>query len=277
MKAGFPLREKSGLMTRRWERTEEGQLPIPLTYRVYEGLGKATARPLVLYLPGTAFGPRQDRESDAPAALAMAEAGALVVEADCGTPSGHSFPGSLEQGFEVLKYMFAKRRRYVTSRSPVILAGDESGGNIAASLALKARDAMPGELAGQVLLSPMIDPRMVSASFSHADEIGMRERWSNGWERYLASACGYQHPYAAPCLCSRLAGVAPVLLVTSDDDPLRDEGLDYAERLHMAGVSVKTRVLSDQDGWTGLYEGRSGAWCSRFSTEFSQFMEELPI
>jgi acetyl esterase len=264
-------------MMRQWETTEKGQLPFPLAYRVYEGSGKASARPLVLYLPGTAFGPRQDRESDAPAALAMAEAGALVVEADCGTPSGHRFPGSLEQGFEVLKYMFAKRRRYVTSRSPVVLAGDEAGGNIAASLALKARDAMPGELAGQVLLSPMIDPRMVTASFGRANEIGMRERWSDGWDHYLASACGYQHPYAAPCLCSRLTGVAPALIVTSDDDPLRDEGLDYAERLRKAGVSVTTSILSPQYGWTDLYQGKSGTWCSRFSTEFSQFLQELPI
>lgn len=264
-------------MTRQWEQTEEGQLPFPLAFRVYDGMGKVSARPLVLYLPGTAFGPRQDRDSEAPAALAMAQAGALVVEADCGTPSGHSFPGSLERAFEVLKHMFAKRRRYATSRSPVVLAGDEAGGNIAASLALKARDAMPGELAGQVLMSPMIDPRMVTASFGHADEIGMRERWSDGWGHYLASACGYQHPYAAPCLCSRLTGVAPALIVTSEEDPLRDEGLDYADRLREAGVTVTTSILSKQHGWTGLYQGKSGAWCARFSTDFSQFLQGLPI
>ncbi|KPF47693.1 alpha/beta hydrolase fold domain-containing protein [Rhizobium sp. AAP43] len=263
-------------MTRQWQKSAEVELSFPLAFRLYDGMGTMRARPLVLYLRGNSFGARPKPECDAPAALAMAEAGAMVVEADYGTPSGNTFPGALECGFEALRHLLAKRKRFANNRSRVLLAGDEAGGNIAASLALKARDAMPGELAGQVLLSPMIDPRMATASFHRADEIGMRIPWSNGWSHYLASACGYQHPYAAPCLCSRLADVAPALIVTSDDDPLRDETLDYAARLQSAGVSVTTRILPDDCGWTGLYDGKNGGWHSRFSTEFSQFLEGLP-
>ena len=76
---------------------------------------------------------------------------------------------------------------------------------------------------------------------------------------------------------ARLAGVAPALVVTSHDDPLRDESLDYAERLRTAGVPVKTRSLPDNRGWTGIYDGKDGEWHSHFSTEFSQFLEELPV
>lgn len=198
------------------------------------------------------------------------------MEADCGGPSRNMFPGTLERAFEALKHLFAKRKCFANLRSPVLVAGDEAGGNVAASLALKARDAMPGELAGQVLLSPMVDPRMVTMSFRKADEIGLQQRWSDGWNHYLAQASDGQHPYAAPCLCSRLMGAAPALVVTSDDDPLRDETLDYAARLQSAGVSVRTKVLPEHLGWTGLYDGRAGEWNSQFSTEFSQFLNELP-
>lgn len=264
-------------MSREWQKANDGEKQFPLPFRVYEGSGTTRSRPLVLYLAGNAFGAAPPRISDAPAALAMAEAGALVVEADCGGPSRNRFPGALEYGFEALKYLFAKRKRFANLRSPVLVAGDEAGGNVAASLALKARDTMPGELAGQVLLSPMLDPRMVTVSFRRADKIGLLQRWSDGWNHYLAHAGDGQHPYAAPCLCTRLAGAAPALVVTSDDDPLHDEALDYTRRLQCAGVSVKTRVLSEDLGWTGIYDGKDGEWHWRFSTEFSQFLDELPI
>lgn len=263
-------------MTKEWQSGEDGEIGFPLPFRVYDGTGKGKRRPLVLYFSGNAFGAAPPRLGDAPAAAAMAEAGALVVEADFGGPTRNLFPGALEKAFEALKHLFAKRKRFANLHSPVLVAGDEAGGNLAASLALKARDAMPGELAGQVLLSPMLDPRMVTVSFRTADAIGLQQRWSDGWDHYLAQASDGQHPYAAPCLCTRLMGAAPALVVTSDDDPLRDEALDYAARLQSSGVSVKTRILPDHLGWTGLYHGRDGEWHSQVSTEFSQFLQELP-
>ncbi|QRF54544.1 alpha/beta hydrolase (plasmid) [Rhizobium rosettiformans] len=263
-------------MTRQWQSGEVDEARFPMPFRVYKTPAKAGPRPLVLYFAGAAFGAAPSRTGDAPAALAMAEAGALVVEADCSDPKQAVFPGCLERAFEALKHLFSKRKLFATNRSPVLVAGDEAGGNLAASLALKARDAMPGELAGQVLLSPLLDPRMVTVSFREADEIDLQQRWAKGWQHYLANPGDGQHPYAAPCLCSRLMGVAPALIMTSLDDPLRDESLDYAERLRTAGVSVNTKILPEHLGWTGLYDGRVGEWHSHVSTEFSRFLSELP-
>lgn len=263
-------------MERQWQNPEDGERSFPLPYRVYEGKADLRPQPLVLYLRGHAFIDQERAVADSPVALALADAGALVVEADYGGPSGSVFPKTLECGFSALKYLVAKRKRFAAARSPLLLVGDEAGGNLAASLALKARDYMRDELAGQVLLSPMIDPRMVTGSFNRADGIGMRTRWSDGWNHYLASACGYQHPYAAPCLCSRLTGVAPALVVTSDDDPLRDETLDYAARLQAADVPVTTRILPDTCGWTGIYNGQNGEWRSLLCAEFSRFLRDLP-
>jgi acetyl esterase/lipase len=190
----------------------------------------------------------------------------------------------MECAFMALNCLSSRRKQFGSVKSLLIVAGDEAGGNVAAGVALKARDQMPGELSGQILLSPMIDPMMSTASFRNADSIGMRERWSDGWSHYLGSSFDFQHPYAAPCLCSRLSGVAPALIVTSEDDPLRDETIGYAERLDGAGVTVRQKIFPPGNGWTGIFQGNrkkdrgadgKGEWASQLSAEFAGFVQDI--
>ncbi|MDO1585289.1 alpha/beta hydrolase fold domain-containing protein [Rhizobium oryzicola] len=262
-------------MVKQWENLDRTHPSFPLPFRLYEGSAVTKSQPLVLYLRGTAFMEEERPEVESAAARAIADAGAKVVEADYCSVSGNVFPRALECVFGAFMALIAKRKRFGLARSQLLVAGDESGGNLAASVALKARDHAAGELAGQILLSPMIDPRMATLSFRQADQIKMRVRWSDGWSHYLRSACGFEHPYAAPCLCSRLSGVAPALVVTSENDPLRDEALGYGDRLASAGVEVIRQVLPPESGWTGIYKGESGAWTSQLCPEFSKFMRGL--
>ena len=217
-------------MTADWENIEIGRVgkpPVPL--RLYGRGSTAKAPPIVLYLRGRAFLDQDRGELERPIAKALAGAGAVVVEADYGTVSQNVFPKAMECAVQALGYLAAFRKEFGSAKSPLIIAGDEAGGNVAAGAALKARDLLPGALKGQILFSPMIDPQMATASVRQADDLGMRGTWSDGWSHYLGSCL--QHPYAAPCLCSRLNSVAPALVVTSEDDPLRDEVTGYAERL----------------------------------------------
>ena len=138
----------------------------------------------------------------------------------------------------------------------MIIGGEESGGNIAAAVAFKARDHFANQLDGQVLISPLLDPFMGTASFRKADAIGMRQRWAEGWSHYLSG--GVCHPYAAPCTCSRLSDIAPALVLSAEDDPLLDETKKYAERLKSAGVKVHQHVLPAGTGWASIYGGTSG-------------------
>jgi acetyl esterase/lipase len=97
---------------------------------------------------------------------------------------------------------------------------------------------------------------MGTSSIRKADAIGMRRRWSEGWSHYLSG--GGCHPYAAPCLCSRISGVAPALIFTAEDDPLarRNNWLRRA-RLKTAGVGVRQHVLPAGTGWPSIYGGKS--------------------
>ncbi|GHD23120.1 lipase [Tianweitania populi] len=246
--------------------------PVPM--RLYDGARIGKIPPIVLYLRGRAFLDKDRGEVERPIAKAMAETGAIVLEADYGTISHNVFPKAMECAFQALTDIARRRKEFGASvKSPLFVAGDEAGGNVAAGVALKARDLLPGELKGQMLFSPMVDPQMATASFRTADTLGMREAWSDGWSHYIGSF--FQHPYAAPCLCSRLAKVAPALIITSEDDPLHDEVLSYAERLKASDVEVFQHVFAANCGWTSLYKEGTGKWIPSFCTQFSQFIKSV--
>jgi len=259
-----------------WQSVElEMPARLSMPMRLYEPPVKGKAPPLVLYLRGGAFQQDEPAERETPIARALAGSGAIVVEADYGSISENRFPNVLECSLAALQCLNSRRRQLGGAKSPLLVAGEEAGGNVAAGLALKARDQMPGQLSGQVLLSPMIDPTMSSVSIRKADKIGMRDRWSDGWMHYLRGFCGFSHPYAAPCMCSRLSSVAPALVVTSEDDPLHDETVGYAARLSEAGVKVRQHVFPAGCGWAGIYNEGDGAWLQALCTQFDLFVRDL--
>ncbi len=67
--------------------------------------------------------------------------------------------------------------------------------------------------------------------------------------QYLGERSGLTHPYAAPGHCSRLGGLVPALVITSEECPMRDEAEAYAERLRKAGVPVETHILPGRTSW----------------------------
>ena len=246
----------------------------PVSARVYQGAEFGKGPPIVLFFGGGAF--VDTGLQDSVVAEALAGTGAIVVVPDYIGPLGCAFPKPLEVGFSIFSYLANKRAGLGDRKSLLLIGGEEAGGNVAAAVAFKARDHFARELDGQVLLSPLVDPFMGSASMREADGIGMRERWADGWSRYLSA--GVCHPYAAPCLCSRVAGVAPTLLLTANDDPLRDEAIGYAERLEQAGNIVRQHVLPAGTGWPSIYGGKSEhvpAWQDTVRKEFASFVRDI--
>ena len=116
---------------------------------------------------------------------------------------------------------------------PVVLAGDSSGGHLAAVVARRARDA-GRPVAGQVLICPVLDPAM---TYPDLDDYGLhRDEMRFFWDVFLAGA-DRTHPDADP-MAADPAGLPPAVVVTAELDVLRDEGERYAARLQAAGVPV---------------------------------------
>lgn len=217
------------------------QLPV----RVY---GKRIgATPVALYLHGGAFTGGSAKDIARMPAL-IAKAGAIAVTADYPLAPAHPFPQATETMFDLLSALHGCCSEWASRRSLLFVGGEEAGGNIAAALALMARDRRV-PLGGQILVSPMLDPVMGTCSLRSADVGTVGCPWADGWRAYLGSPDKAAHPYAAPINATRLSGVAPALVLTAEDDPLRDESETYAYRLKMAGVRVQHASLPAPTGW----------------------------
>jgi acetyl esterase/lipase len=140
-----------------------------------------------------------------------------------------------------------------------------------------ARDQQSPPVAGQLLISPMLDPCMGTRSLRQADAGTADCQWAEGWHGYLGCPTNAQHPYASPLGSSRLRGVAPALVLTAEDDPLRDESVSYARRLRESGVAVERHVLSAPTGWPGAFNrpvAPNASWPATVRNCFRNFFIE---
>jgi acetyl esterase len=209
--------------------------------------------PLVLHFHGGAF-VSGDLDSGAQMAQLLVEAGALVASLAYPLAPAHRFPDAVEAGYAALEGLYKQRTRLAGSGAPVYLAGDEAGGNLAAAVAMVARDRSHPPLAGQILVAPMLDPCTATPSLRETLGDAVQCKWTAGWQQYLRGPMDAEHPYAVPARAQRLVGLPPALVLAGQDDPMRDEAIAYAERLRGAGVAVTTAVLGPATGWPGSLE-----------------------
>ena len=122
----------------------------------------------------------------------------------------------------------------------IAVGGDSAGGNLAAVVALMARDRGGPPLAFQLLVYPVTDRDFSTSSYEQNTDGYLLSRdgmvWF--WDHYLASDTDAANPYAAPLQARDLRGLPPAVVITAEFDPLRDEGEAYAQRLTEAGVET---------------------------------------
>jgi acetyl esterase/lipase len=151
-------------------------------------------------------------------------------------PHTRPFPAPLDDICEVLRWTVKRRQQLHWSGRQLVLGGVEAGGNLAAAAALANRDRRGPALAAQILLTPMLDTTLSSASMRAVAHDDLAIRLAHGYRRYLPDATQRMHPYASPLEATRLAGLPPTLVVNVEGSPLHDEGRIYASRLAAAGV-----------------------------------------
>jgi acetyl esterase/lipase len=157
------------------------------------------------------------------------------------------FPAAVEDAHAVLAWAARNRTKLGWDGRRLLTAGLEAGGNLAAVSAMMARDRGGPQLAGQLLIMPMLDPGLTSPSMRKlVDGAGAASAASEcaaGYRAYLPNAVDRTHPYASPPRSSRMKGLPPALIVSADDDPLRDEAEQYAAKLIAAGIKTLVRRL----------------------------------
>jgi acetyl esterase len=265
-------------MPTRWTEETIGSGPQAVRVRIYRPGGHRAPAAVVLHLHGGAFIDGSLEQGEIVPTL-LADAGAVAVSIGYPHAPKHRFPHALQVAFGALKWLDKSRARWSTRKSRLLVAGEEAGGNLAAGLALMARDQQTPPLAGQILLSPMLDPQMATCSVRSAEAGPVGCKWADGWHEYLGSPEQACHPYAAPMMSSRLAGLPPALILTAEDDLLRDETLCYAQRLRAAGVSIDEHVLPAPTGWPcALSDAPVHApWLATVRERFAAFLSQTLV
>ena len=157
------------------------------------------------------------------------------------------FPAAAEDAHAVLKWAKKHRGKLGWNGTHLITAGIEAGGNLAAVSALMARDRSGPALAAQLLIMPMLDPDLSTGSMRKMtrDDGVVRavETCVSAYRGYLPRAVDRAHPYASPLQSSRMSGLPPALILSADDDPLRDEAEQYGGKLISAGIKTLAKRL----------------------------------
>ena len=152
------------------------------------------------------------------------------------------FPTQLNQSYAVLEWVASHAEEFGADGSRIAVAGNSVGGNMTAALTLMAKDRNGPKISYQVLMIPATDASVDTASY-HEFGTGRflaRAFMKYGWDLYAPDAAARNNPYVSPLRASpqQLQGLPPTLVVTAENDPLRDEGEAYARKLKEAGVSV---------------------------------------
>ncbi|WP_436519893.1 alpha/beta hydrolase [Actinoplanes sp. HUAS TT8] len=191
------------------------------------------AATVIVHLHGGGF-VLGDLDTHDPQARRLAAAtGATVVAVDYRRAPEHPWPAAVDDATTVITALAAEHAR-------IAVAGDSAGGLIAILAALRLRGEVP--LVAQLLVCPNADPTLRSPSVTEKGQgwlldPGTLREWIARW---LPDATTHDSPMVNP-LAADLRGLPPALVVTSEHDPLRDEGDAYAARLRDAGVPVTHR------------------------------------
>jgi len=152
------------------------------------------------------------------------------------------FPTQLEESYAALKWVAAHGGELGADGKRIAIAGNSVGGNMTAALTLMAKDRKGPQIRYQALLIPATDASVDTPSYQEFAEgrFLARSFMKYGWALYAPDATTRNNPYVSPLRATeaQLEGLPPALVVTAENDPLRDEGEAYARKLKEAGVAV---------------------------------------
>jgi acetyl esterase len=152
------------------------------------------------------------------------------------------FPTQLEESYVALKWVSEHGEEIGADGGRIAVAGNSVGGNMAAALSLMAKDRNGPKIGYQILMIPATDASVDTESYHEygAGRFLARSFMKYGWDLYAPDAVTRNSPYVSPLRASteKLKGLPPALVITAENDPLRDEGEAYARKLKDAGVQV---------------------------------------
>jgi acetyl esterase len=231
------------------------QPPPPEVSTVQELLGEGPCGPI----PMRSYRPRQARADETLPALVYYHgggwsigdldthdtlcrelangSGCAVVSVDYRLGPEHRFPAAVDDSLAAARWVSRNASTLGVDAARLAVGGDSAGGNLAAVVAIAARDAGDLPLAFQLLVYPATDMRRIAPSHERnaSGYLLTRETVAYYHDHYIVDPADDLDWRASPLLREDLGRLPPALVLTAGYDPLRDEGLQYAQRLSEAG------------------------------------------
>lgn len=242
---------------------EVREISIPLdgrtlAARLYIPEGAEAALPLTLFYHGGGWVIGTLETHDGTARALVRASGTAVLSVAYRLAPEHPYPAPVEDCFEALNWAAANAAVLGIDGSRLAVAGDSAGGNLAAAVAILSRDRGGPALRHQCLIYPVAErdftlPSYVENGGGAAFLSTAMMAWF--WDQYLGATPVDQAPLAAVLRQADLAGLAPASVFTAEYDPLRDEGMRYAERLAAAGVPTEAHCAPGMiHGFFSMFE-----------------------
>jgi acetyl esterase len=214
--------------------------PIPVRIYIPEG---PAIKPVLVYFHGGGWVIGNITTTDAACRSLANQAGCVVVSVDYRLAPEHKFPAAPEDCYAAVCWVAENAAALGVNPGQVAVGGDSAGGNLAAVVSLMARDRGGPAIGFQLLVYPVTDYNLETASYQENAEgyFLTRSMMAWFWQHYLTNEAEGRHWMASPLRAESLQGLPPALVITAEFDPLRDEGEAYAQRLEEAGVPVVAR------------------------------------
>ncbi|MEO7405264.1 MAG: alpha/beta hydrolase [Burkholderiales bacterium] len=157
----------------------------------------------------------------------------------------HPFPAAFDDAVAALDWFAANAEQLHVAQDKLVVGGDSAGGNLAAALAIAARDKGGPPLAAQVLIYPATDAGMAHSSFAEFGTGYMLEaqQMAWNWTTYAPPADRATDWRVSPLAVRDFSRLPAAIVITAGYDPLRDEGEAFAERLFEAGIPVMSECF----------------------------------
>ena len=214
-----------------------GSVPV----RLYRPSAAQTPQPVLVYLHGGGWTIGDLDTHDVLCRQLARDGACTVVSVDYRMGPEHRFPAAVDDCVEAFDWLRAHAQELQIDASRMAVGGDSAGGNLAAALCLVQREAGRPMPAFQLLIYPATDMRAVAPSHTTNGQGYMLTNDSIAYYRgnYIAEQADWSDWRASPLLAPSHAGLPPALVMTAGFDPLRDEGLQYANALSAAGVPTQ--------------------------------------
>jgi len=198
-------------------------------------------RPLLVYFHGGGYVKGGIEESDAFCRRLALACDRSVLSIAYRLAPENRFPAALDDAVAATRWAAAQGAGLGGVRGEVVVCGESAGGNLAALACLRLRSDVALAIRQQILLQPVVDFTMSSASIAMAPTECLVPREDLAWyyRTYGGGACDPRDPAVSPLFADDLAGLPRALVIAAEYDTLRDEARAYAQRLMAAGVATQ--------------------------------------